>query len=214
MEVHSDRSTSLRPRRRDVLAYGAGLALLPSISWAGRPTGAALGIGYCRELTGASALDGELPPVELMPAGRLAAGEARLARRGARVTVHGLAGDLGRWPASGIRAAELKIGFPIAEDGLEVLAWSHQLLPVENAGTANALTVPVDRGLALALELETPWSVHERYAATLRIGSEAGEPKLRAGRYLIAPGAPRLLPRRFDPAASAPLIAISIETAS
>ncbi len=208
-----DRVFSLRPRRRDVLAYGAGLALLPSISWAGRPTGDALGVGYCPETPDALALD-EQPAVDLLPAQRLAAGEASLARRGARVTVHGLAGDLGRWPSMGVRSAELKIGFPIAEDGLEFLAWSHQLLPVENAGSANAFTVPVERGLALALELETPWSVHERYEAILDVGSEPGEPKLRAGRYLIAPGAPRLLPRRFDPASSAPLIAISIETAS
>ncbi|MEE8524489.1 MAG: hypothetical protein V3T72_11205 [Thermoanaerobaculia bacterium] len=40
-------------------------------------------------------------------------------------------------------------------------------------------------------------------------GREPGRPKLRAGRYLIAPGG--ALPRSFDPARSELLIAVSVE---
>ena len=204
MEIHA---SNLRPRRRDVLAYGAGLALVPSVSWAGRPSSDDLAVGFCPETPGSQKAETEATAV--VAARRLPAGEARLARRGVRVTVHGLVGDLDRWPSLGIRTAELKVGFPVREDRIEFLAWSHQLLPVENAGTANVFTVPVDRGLALALELETLGT--ERYEAVLETGSESDVPKLRAGRYLIAPGTAELLPRRFDPVASKPLIALSVE---
>ena len=91
---------------------------------------------------------------------------------------------------------------------MEFRAWSHQLLPVENAGTAIAFPVPADPGLALALELET-WRP-ERFEAVLTIGREPGAPKLRSGRYLIAPGASSFSARRFDPAQPDPLIALSV----
>ncbi len=198
-------------RRRDVLAYGAGLALLPSFSWAGQQSsGAPLAIGYCPEATGD--LDGELPAASAIAATRLAAGEPQLANRGARLTVHGLTGGAGALARLGIRSAELKVGFLVAGTGapeVEFLAWSHQLLPVLNAGTANSFAVPVERGLKLVLEVET--FGNERFETLLVTGREPGAPKLRAGLYLIAPGAARFSARSFDPAAPEPFVALSVE---
>lgn len=193
-------------RRRDVLVAGAGLALLPSSvhgAWRRAP---GLAVGYCRE-----PLAGEA--VRVTAASRLAAGEAELARQGARVTVEGLVGgeSLRRL---GLRSAELKVGFPVAgvePAEVEYRAWSWELEPVEQTGSPVRFTVPVDAGLALALEVEG-WG-SERYEAVLTTGREAGRPKLRPGRYLIAPGAPEFRPRRHDPARGEPLLALSVEAA-
>ncbi len=197
-----------RLRRRDVLAASAGLALLPAVTWARSERHGGLAVGFCR-----AAPDGaEDASVPVVAAGRLAAGETRLAHRSVRLTVHGLLGDTRRLPALGLRSAELRVGFPAA--GVEAAeaeyrAWSYQLLPFEQRSSPISLAVPVDRGLALALETESFGS--ERLEAVLSTGREPGVPKLRAGRYLIAPGATEFRPRRFDPARSEPMIAVSVE---
>ncbi len=183
-------TTASQPRRRDVLAWGAGLALLPSLSWA-EASREGLTIGYCRELG-----EGGWAEARATPAARLTGGEARLAR-GARITVHGLIAPEGL-AGLGVRAAELLVGFPA---GTEYRAWSHALLPVENEGTPVRFTVPVDGGLRLALELEALG--FERRETVLSLGREPGTPKLRAGHYLIA----------LDPAMPAPLLALSVEPA-
>ncbi len=205
-----DHAPSPRLRRRDVLAIGAGLAVFPAVAWAERDRCAGLAIGYCRAPTA----DAENTVTPVVAAGRLAAGDGRLAGRGVRVTIHGLLGDTERLPSLGVRSAELKVGFPTTE----FRAWSYQLLPVAQFGSPNAFTVPVDQGLALALEVETPCSVsapagrrHERFETVLSIAREPGVPKLRAGRYLIAPGGTELRTRGFDAASSEPMIAFSVE---
>ncbi len=196
--LRNAQETMPQPRRRDVLAYGvygAGLALLPSVSWAASAGREGLMVGYCSELA-----DGVWPPTSrVTPAERLAAGDARLAR-GARITVHGLVG--GSLAGLGVRSAELLVGFPVAgADSAEFRAWRHQLLPVENTGTPIRFTVPTEGGLHLALELES-FSV-ERLDTVLVTGGEPGEPKLRSGHYLIA----------IDPARPDPYLALSVEPA-
>ncbi len=196
--------SSSPPRRRDVLAFGAGLALLPSVSWAARKRCGSLAIGYCRP----TPADAEAVPV--VNAGRLTAGEAGLAHD-VRLTVHGLLGDLDRLPSLGVRSAELKVGFPADRadsSALEFRAWSYRLLPFAQFGSPVSFTVPADLGLALALEVESLGS--QRFETVLSTGREPGAPKLRAGRYLIAPGTAELT-RRFDPARSDPMIALSVE---
>ncbi len=185
--------TAPQPRRREVLAWGASLALLPSLSWAARPGREGLAIGYCPELA-----DGGWLASLVTPAERLAAGEANLAR-GARLTVHGLIGEGEGLAGLGLRSAELAVGFPAA---VECRAWGHRLLPVENEGTPVRFTVPVEGGLRLALELEGSLG-HERRETVLSVGREPGAPKLRAGHYLIA----------LDPALPSPLLALSVDPA-
>ncbi len=196
-----DQRSSLQPRRRDVLACGVGLALAPAVSWAGQRGGNALAIGYCR----APATGGEDVAESVVAAGRLATGESRLAGHGVRVTVDGLVGDAERLPALGVRSAELRVGFPAAE----VHAWSYRLLPAAQFAAPVSFTVPIDRGLALALEVETLGI--QRFETVLVTGREPGAPKLRAGRYLIAPDGGEPGDRRFDPEHSAPRIALSVE---
>ncbi len=209
MTPQIDHASSPRPRRRDVLAYGAGLALLPAAGWAERARAGHchdLAIGFCDAPAGAE--DAASPVVD---AGRLAAGDARLAR-GVRLTVHGLTNDLDRLPALGVRSAELKVGFPTDGTdlpGVEFRAWSYQLLPVAQLSSPVSFTVPADRGLALALEVETFGS--QRFETVLSTGREPGAPKLRAGRYLIAPGTAELRTRRFDSTRSEPMIALTVE---
>ncbi len=190
---------SPRLPRRDFIAYGVGLALLPAVSWAESPSCEGLTVGFCPEAPAGGWLDAEGSPApSVVPASRLAAGEAILARRGARLTVHGLTnGDFARL---GIRSAELLVGFPAP--GLEVRTWSHALLPVENEGTPVRFTVPVDGGLRLALELEESLGLARR-ETVLSVGREPGMPKLRAGHYLVA----------FDPALPATSLALSVEPA-
>ena len=144
-----------------------------------------------------------------MSADRLAAGEPSL-EGDLRVTVHGLLGDVRRLPSLGVRSAELKVGFP-ASPGAEFRAWSYSLLPVLQLGPSISFTVPIDGGLSLALETETFGS--ERFETVLSTGREPGVPKLRAGRYLIAPGVSEV-PRRFDAARSEPMIELSIESSA
>ncbi len=200
-------SADLQFRRRDLLLAGAGLALLPNAAWAvwGRAPG--LAVGYCREAAGEEA-------VRAVAASRLAAGEARLTHTGARVTVEGLVGEesLRRL---GLRSAELKVGFPVAgveAPEAEFRAWSWERSPVEQAGSPVRFTVPVDAGLALALEVEGLYGLPgERFETVLVTGREAGAPKLRPGRYLIAPGAAEFRSRRFDPSQGEPMIALTIE---
>ena len=204
--------SSVKLRRRDLLAYGAGLALLPSFSWAGRQGPGALAIGYCPVMGGAGNLTEELPAVDVVAASHLAAGETLLAQHGARITVHGLLGNARRLARFGIRSAELQIGFPapgVEAAAVEFRAWSHQLLPVENAGPANAFTVPIDRGLPLALELEAVGT--ERFETRLVTDREPGAPKLRTGLYLIAPGTSTFRVQRYEPTGPEPLIAFSVE---
>ncbi len=204
--LRNAQETMPQPRRRDVLAYGvygAGLALLPSASWAAGTGREGLMVGYCPEAPAGGWLeaDGALAP-DVVPASRLAGGETELARHGARVTIHGLAGGATNLARLGIRSAELKVGFPVAgADPAEFRAWSHQLLPVENAGTAIRFTVPAEGGLHLALELES-FGV-ERRETVLVTGREPGAPKLRSGQYLIA----------VDPTRPEPYLALSVEPA-
>ena len=191
-------------RRRDVLVAGAGLALLPSSVYGAWRRAPGLAVGYCRE-----PLAGEA--VRLTAATRLAAGDRSLALRGARVAVEGLVGD-DSLRRLGIRSAELKVGFPVAgvePPEAEYRAWSWQLEPVEQASSPVGFTVPVDAGLALALEVDG-WG-SQRFETVLTTGREAGRPKLRPGRYLIAPGSAEFRSRRFDPAGSEPMLALSVE---
>ena len=192
-------------RRRDFLAYGAAAALLPSISRAGAAEGDGLALGYCRDPSGVEAA------TRVVAADRLAAGDPELARRGVRVTVEGLVGDAERLARMGIRGLDLTVRYELAEAGcgaVDFRAWSCQRLPVGQQGSPNSFTVPVDGGLRIGLEVETPLGV-ERREAVLVAGGEPGRPKLRAGRYLIAPGG--VLPRRFEADASEPLIAWTVE---
>jgi hypothetical protein len=194
-------------RRRDVLAFASGAALLPTVSWAGLESRGELALGYCRE----PLPDAEDLATAVVPAGRLGIGDPELARHGARVTVHGLAGDAQGLGRMGIRALDLTVHYDLKEagcGGVDVRAWSCQLLPVEHGGTANSFTVPVEGGLRLALEIETPMGV-ERREAVLVTGREAGRPKLRTGRYLIVPGG--ALPRRYDLQRPEPMIEVSVE---
>ena len=210
MESNTDYNPTPTLRRRDFLAYGAGVALLPTISWAARERCDGLAIGYCDQNP---ELDEPAAPL-IVAADRLAAGDPRLARHGAQVTVHGLLGPADGLRPLGIRSAELLVGFPAAggrRADVEFRAWSHQLLPVENAGSPVRFTVPADRGLALALEVETLGS--ERFETLLVTGREPGTAKLRAGHYLIAPGATEFRARRFDPARAEPLLSLSVEPA-
>ncbi len=199
----------LKPRRRDVLAVGAGLALTPAAAWAGRPRREALAVGYCEPEFDLDARE-LLAPFDVVAAERLAAGDATLAE-GARLTVHGLLGDAGALARMGIRSAELRVGFPVARidsSETEFRAWNHQVLPVENASSAVAFAVPADGGLALALEIET-FGV-ERYETVLVTGREPGTPKLRTGTYLLATGAAPFRARRVDPAGPEPFVAFSV----
>ncbi len=198
-----DHAPSPRLRRRDVLAIGAGLAVFPAVAWAERDRCAGLAIGYCRAPTA----DAENTVTPVVAAGRLAAGDGRLAGRGVRVTIHGLLGDTERLPSLGVRSAELKVGFPTTE----FRAWSYQLLPVAQFGSPISFVAPVEAGLALALEVEGETLGSERFETVLSIAREPGVPKLRAGRYLIAPGGTELRTRGFDAASSEPMIAFSVE---
>ncbi len=210
--LSTQESPLLAPRRRDILMYGGALALLPRLSWAGEQQSESIAIGYCPELPSAEDLDHCLLPRSVVAATRLDAGEARLARRETRITVHGLFGT-GRLSKLGIRAAELRVRFPVASvdaSEVEFQAWSHQILPVENVGSANAFTVPIDRGLQLALELDTAMAT-QRFETLLVTDSEPGAAKLRSGFYLIAPGATAFRAERFDPTGPEPLIALSVQ---
>jgi len=210
MEPSENQSTLLpNLRRRDLLAFGTGAALLPSVSWARLESRDGLALGYCRE----PLPDAESPATSVVAADRLEAGDPELARRGARVTVHGLVGDPERLGRLGIRALDLQVHFPLTEagcGGVDVRAWSCQWLPVEQSGSPNAFTAPIEDGLRLALEIETPLGV-ERREAVLVTGRESGRQKLRSGRYLIAPGG--TFPRRFDAEGSEPLIEVTVEAA-
>ncbi len=201
-------ASALPPRRRDVLAFGAGLALAPAVGWA-KSTGSRngeLAVGFCGE---APEADSAVPVVA---AGRLTAGDSHLVS-GVRLTVDGLLGDLDRLPSLGIRSAELKVRFTIDAEPSEVefRAWSFQLLPVEQLGSPIAFTVPSGAHLALALEVES-FGI-ERFETTLVTGREPGTPKLRAGRYLISPNASQLA-GRFDPAHSEPMIGLTVAPAA
>ncbi len=202
-----DRVSSPRLRRRDVLAFGAGLAAWPAVAWAERGGCGGLAIGFCRE----TPADADNNVVPVTAATRLAAGDPQLAR-GVRVTVHGLTGDQQRLASLGVRSAELRVGFAVDgvdESRVEFRAWGYQLLPAAQFGSPISFRVPVDRGLALALEVEAFGS--ERFETVLVTGREAGAPKLRAGCYLIAPGASDFRPRHFDAARSAPMIGFTVE---
>lgn len=172
--------------RRELILWGAGAALLPAASWGGSPgwevsprcaDGA---IGYCPAPEGAGS--GDLPRGVVAAAG-LGSGDPLLARRGARLTVHGLVGDVRRLASRGIRSLELRVGFP-APGQPEFRAWRYQLLPVEQTSSAVRFPVPVDGGLRLALEIET--FAAERSVSRLVTGRNTGLPKLRAGGYWIA----------------------------
>ncbi len=202
-----DRVSSPRLRRRDVLAFGAGLAAWPAVAWAERGGCGGLAIGFCRE----TPADADNNVVPVTAATRLAAADPQLAR-GVRVTVHGLTGDQQRLASLGVRSAELRVGFAVDgvdESRVEFRAWGYQLLPAAQFGSPISFRVPVDRGLALALEVETLGI--QRFETVLVTGREPGAPKLRAGRYLIAPDGGEPGDRRFDPEHSAPRIALSVE---
>ncbi len=194
-------------RRRDFLAFGAGAALLPSVSWAGLEScRSELTIGFCRKVEANSF-------AKVVPAERLRAGQEELTRCGARLTIHGLTGDPLRLDRLGIQALDLRVCYRLNEagcDDVDVRVWSYQRLPVEQNGPPNTFTVPVTDGLRLSLEIETPLGI-ERREAVLVTRRESGRQKLRTGRYLIAPG--DSLPQRFNAEGSEPLIELSVEAA-
>ncbi len=161
----SETDQDLTLRRRDFLLAGAGVALLPSVSWRpGEDSCEQLAIGYLHEN-------------RVVPASRLADGDPLLARNGIRVEVSGVA--VGR----DLRPADLWIRFEVVgADPVDYLAWSYRAMPVENVSSPNRFTVPADAGLALALELED-----ERFETRLVTSRLPGLPKLRTGEYLIFP---------------------------
>lgn len=208
-QLQSGFETMLKLRRRDFLLAGAGAALLPGVTWAGRRQSIGLAIGYTPE-----SLDTEAATPMVTSADRLSSGEPELAGRDARVTIHGLLGDGRHLAKLGIRSMELRVGFPAVGEGspkVAFRAWSYDLLPVEHSAAALAFRIPIDSGLFLELELETLGL--ERFETQLVTGRSAGLPKLRTGQYLIAPATDTFRLRRFDPQGIEPLITFSVEPA-
>ncbi|MEM7353252.1 MAG: hypothetical protein AAF657_20825 [Acidobacteriota bacterium] len=199
-----------QPRRRDVLLAGASLLLAPAVpAWGARPTAPDLALGY---LPASSEGKSERWAV---PAQRLASGDPQMALGGARVTVAGLLGEPSRLHRRGIHAIDLWLRFDAEEtvaSPVDVLIWSYRTLPVANVASPVRCAVPVTGGLTVALELGGPW--RERFETRLSLGREAGEAKLRAGRYLLLPGAAAQPSQRFDSASSEPYIDLSIESSA
>jgi len=169
-----------------------------------------LALGYCPEIS-----KSEVTRPTLMAPESLAFGEAELATKGARMTIHGLLGQSAGLIKQGIRSMEIRVGFPAWQaDHSKVAfkAWSYDLLPIEQAASANSFTVPIDdTGLSLELDLETLGL--ERFETELVIGDGLGLPKLRSGHYVITPGASTFHKQPFDDQRTEPLIAFSVEPA-
>ncbi len=204
-------------RRRDVLAAGAGLAVLASApplrAWhlGAESSNRALAVGYCpgtpSDLTGALPTEG----VRAFAAGRLASGDPHLAQ-GARVVVHGLLGAIDHPRFRHIRSVDLGVRFPLAcgdPSGLEVRAWSWEAAPVAQSSPPIQLTVPTSDGLELSLEVEGRETI--RYETRLVTSRLPGVPKLRTGLYLIAPDATLFSPQCAAGPDGRPLIAFSVE---
>ncbi len=199
-----------RWRRRDFLLAGASLAFFQSVPHRRPPSSEMrLALGYCPEIS-----KSEVTRPTLIAPESLASGEAELATKGARMTIHGLLGKSAGLIKQGIRSMEIRVGFPTWEaDHSKVAfkAWSYDLLPIEQAASANSFTVPIDTSLSLELDLETLGL--ERFETELVIGDDLGLPKLRPGHYVIAPGARTFDRQSFDDQRTEPLIAFSVEPA-
>jgi len=206
MMTKTDHDLNPSVRRRDFLVAGAGVALLPSGSWwPGEGSCEHLAVGYCQDTP--PDIGGIAAPGPVVAATRLAYGDPQLARGGVRVTVHGVEGEADRLRRQGISAADLWVRFDVAgASPVEYLAWSYRATPVENVGSPNRFTVPVDSGLTLALELGD-----KRFETRLTTGRVPGLAKLRAGRYLIAPGAKTFPSGWYDSARAESFIALSVE---
>lgn len=192
----SQRQSTLLDRRRFLLASSACAV---AATYPVRPTWAMATTDRATpSLVLAYRPSGEDPPylvgdAPLVAAESLASGDARLARGGARVAVHGLLGEAGM-PAAGIRSSALHVSFP-----RRFSPWSFASGAVSRAAGAVEFFVPVDaeRGLELTLEVDRDATFGDRllrlasgrarreWTARLQVGGERRAPKLREGVYLI-----------------------------
>lgn len=139
---------------------------------------------------------------KIVPAESLPAGDSRLVRGGARVTVHGLTGEVEALDACGIRSAALQVHFrPVGSNLPETVkfnSWSVSRGRVPGVSSALTFQVPVDAGaLDLSLDLDRDataadrvrrivlGSSHEELAVRLDTGRRRHRPKLRQGLYVI-----------------------------
>lgn len=213
-------TSSTIDRRRFLICSSAcalgSAALASSASGEGRPEAAAepLAVGYWRGEKGdrqgglASAAEVLLDPAnrtvapKVVPAESLAAGDPRLERAGARVTVHGLVGEVDALDAAGIRSAALQVHFhPVGSHLPETVkfhSWSVTRGRLPSVSSALRFRVPVDAGgLDLSLDLDHDATAADRMqriflgrsykelGVRLAVGRERHQPKLREGFYFI-----------------------------
>jgi hypothetical protein len=185
-------------RRRELLILGsasmAGWALAaPSAAAAvgvWRAAGEELRVGWAPRDTEIEALASRWSP-RLVDARSLALGDAQLGRSDAQLEIHGLL-PAAASPGRDLQSLSVGIDYHPHHDGFHH-AWCFENGPVPNLSPPVRLRVPIDPafGLNLIVELRDRSGTRE-LPLRLSVGGEAGTPKLRPGRYVIAAGDSRL----------------------